>query len=110
MKKVLLTLAVVLGSMTLMAQQPERPILHNQFRDYVEFRKRQEMNFEKPNVQHKDGKVLITMSEEQFAKMRQIQMRQRGFHPIGFRQPTVCQNCKKCKKQMMKRKSPMKNF
>lgn len=110
MKKVLLTIAVVLGSFTLMAQQPERPILHNQFRDYVEFRKGQEMKFQRPNVEHKDGKVIITMSEEQFSKMKQMQMRQRGFQPIGFRQPTVCQNCKKCKKQMMKKKFPMRNF
>ena len=98
MKKMLLVIATIFGSMTLMAQQPKRPILHNQFRDYVEFRK----NEEKPKIEKKDGKVIITMSEQQFSrmqKMRQMQMRQRNFHQVKFRQPMVCENCKKCKKK-----------
>jgi len=35
----------------------QRP-LPNQFRDYVDFRMQQE----KPKVEHKDGKVIITMT------------------------------------------------
>jgi hypothetical protein len=115
MKKVLLTLAIAFGSLTLMAQQPEKPVLHNQFRDYVEFRKSQEMNFEKPNVEHKDGKVIITMSEKQFQnlqQMKRMEMRQRAFHQSNFRQPMVCENCKKCKKKMGEKKyqSPVRHF
>lgn len=103
MKKLFLTIAVALGSLTLMAQQPERPILHNQFRDYVEFRKNQE----KPQIEKKDGKVIITMSQEQFnrmQKMRQMQMRQRNFHQARFRPQMMCQNCKKCEKNSRPKK------
>jgi hypothetical protein len=101
MKKMLLVIATIFGSMTLMAQQPERPILHNQFRDYVEFRK----NEEKPKIEKKDGKVIITMSEQQFSrmqKMRQMQMRQRNFHQTRFKQQILCKNCKKCRKNPRK--------
>jgi len=38
MKKVFLVITAIFGSLTLMAQQPERPILHNQFRDFVDIR------------------------------------------------------------------------
>ena len=61
----------------------------DQFRDYVDFRKQQE----RPKIEHKDGKVVITMSEEQFKRMQQMRMnQQRGFHPIVMRQ----QACSKC--------------
>ncbi len=56
MKKMLLVIATIFGSMTLMAQKPKEPILHNQFRDFVEFRK----NEEKPKIEKKDG---ITLSD-----------------------------------------------
>lgn len=97
MKKVFLVITALFVSLTLMAQQPERPILHNQFRDFVEFQKSQE----KPKIEKKDGKVIITMSQAQFyqmQKMRQMQMRQRNFHQARFRPQMMCQNCKKCKK------------
>ena len=103
MKKMLLVIATIFGSMTLMAQQPERPILHNQFRDYVEFRK----NEEKPKIEKKDGKVVITMTIQQFnwmQKMRQMQMRQRNFHQTRFKQQILCKNCKKCRKNPKPRK------
>ena len=103
MKKMLLVIATIFGSMTLMAQQPERPILHNQFRDYVEFRK----NEEKPKIEKKDGKIVITMSEQQFSrmqKMRQMQMRQRNFYQTRFQQQNMCKNCKKCRKNPKPRK------
>ena len=98
MKKVFLVITAIFGSLTLMAQQPERPILHNQFRDFVKFQKLQE----KPKIEKKDGKVIITMSQEQFnrmQKMRQMRMRQGYFRQVNLRQPTECQNCKKCKKK-----------
>ena len=65
MKK-LLTLVAVLFTTVAMAQPPQRP-LPNQFRDYVDFRMQQE----KPKIEHKDGKVIITMTEQQFRTMRQ---------------------------------------
>jgi hypothetical protein len=98
MKKVFLVITAIFGSLTLMAQQPERPILRNQFRDFVEFQKLQE----KPKIEKKDGKVIITMSQAQFnrmQKMRQMRMRQGNFRQVNLRQPMVCQNCKKCKKK-----------
>ena len=103
MKKILLVIATIFGSITLMAQKPKEPILQNQFRDFVEFRK----NEEKPKIEKKDGKVIITMSEQQFyrmQKMRQMQMRQRNFHQTRFKQQNVCKNCKKCKKNLKPRK------
>lgn len=94
MKKILLVIATIFGSMTLMAQKPKEPILHNQFRDFVEFRK----NEEKPKIEKKDGKVVITMTVQQFTrmqKMRQMQMRQRKFHHTRFKQQNVCKKCRK---------------
>ena len=119
MKKVLLTLAVVFGTLSLMAQQPERQVLHNQFSDYVGFRKNQELKFEKPQIEKKDGKVIITMSEEQFNRMNQMKMGQSfgrpgfgrpgfgrpGFQHGNFRRPQICE---KCKRKMKSHKS--KNF
>ena len=103
MKKMLLVIATVFGSMTLMAQKPKEPILQNQFRDFVEFRK----NEEKPKIEKKDGKIVITMTVQQFTrmqKMRQMQMRQRNFHQTRFKQQNVCKNCKKCRKNPKPRK------
>ena len=103
MKKVFLVIAAIFGSLTLMAQKPKTPILHNQFRDFVEFRK----NEEKPKIEKKDGKIVITMSEQQFSrmqKMRQMQIRQRNFHQTRFKQQNVCKNCKKCRKNPKPRK------
>ena len=103
MKKVFLVITAIFGSLTLMAQQPERPILYNQFRDFVEFQKLQE----KPKIEKKDGKVIITMTVQQFTrmqKMRQMQMRQRNFHQTRFKQQNVCKNCKKCRKNPKPRK------
>ena len=103
MKKIFLVITAIFGSLTLMAQQPERPILHNQFRDFVEFQKLQE----KPKIEKKDGKVIITMTVQQFTrmqKMRQMQMRQRNFRQVNLKQPMECQNCKKCRKNVKPRK------
>ena len=86
MKNIFLTLAIVFGSFSLMAQNQRNQPVHNQFRDYVEFRQhqpegfRQGEKFEKPNIQRKDGKVIITMSEKQFEQMRKMrQHRQTHF-------------------------------
>jgi TolA-binding protein len=71
--KQLLTLVAVLFTTAAMSQPPMQRPLPNQFRDYVDFRKQQE----KPKVEHKDGKVVITMTEQQFRMMQQKRMRMR---------------------------------
>jgi len=71
--KQLLALVAVLFTTVAMAQPPMQRPLPNQFRDYVDFRKQQE----KPKIEHKDGKVTITMSEEQFRAIQQRRMRMR---------------------------------
>lgn len=89
---------------TLMAQ--------NQFRDYVDFRQGQ---FEKnrPQIEKKNGKVIITMSEEQFRMMnqkRQMMNRRPNFgpRPMGPRflpQQPVCEKCKRHMKKHNSRKN-----
>ena len=65
--KQLLTLVAVLFTTVAMSQPPMQRPLPNQFRDYVDFRMQQE----KPKVERKDGKVIITMTEQQFRMMQQ---------------------------------------
>ena len=75
MKKLILFVMMVFGSITLMAQ--------NQFRDYTEFKKA-EFEKNRPQIEHKDGKVIIIMSEEQFKRMGQMRM---GGRPMMGRPP-----------------------
>lgn len=58
---------MAITSYGVIAQPPMQRPLPNQFRDYVDFRKQQE----RPKVEHKDGKVIITMTEQQFRVMQQ---------------------------------------
>lgn len=84
MKKIILTLIVSLFAINIFSQPPMRRQLPNQFRDYIDFRKSQE----KPTIEHKDGKVIITMSEESFRVMqyRRMQMaRMNRRHVPGHR-------------------------
>lgn len=96
MKKILLLTLMVFGMTTLMAQ--------NQFRAYVSFRQEQ---FEKnrPQIEKKDGKVIITMSEEQFRMMnqrRQMMNRRPDFgpRPMGPRFSPQQPCCKKWERHM----------
>jgi hypothetical protein len=99
MKKILLTLVVVFVSLSLIAQQPETQILHNQFSDYVGFRKNHEFKFKKPQIERKDGNVIITISEMQFDRMNRMRMGGRfgrpGFQYGNFRRPQLCNRCKR---------------
>ena len=62
-------------------------LFRSQFRDYVDFRMQQE----KPKIEHKDGKVTITMTEQQFRVMQQ-RRRQVIMNHRGPQQPTCpCQ-------------------
>ena len=65
--KPLLTLVAILFTTVAIAQPPMQRPMPNQFRDFVDFK----MNQEKPKVEHKDGKVIITMTEERFKMMQQ---------------------------------------
>ncbi len=71
MKKLLLIALLAITSLGANAQPP-RPIQHplpNQFRDFVDHQQR----WERPQIEHKDGKVIITMSEQQF-RARQLRI------------------------------------
>ena len=93
MKKLTLILLSVLATLTLVAQPPMRPQgqrpLPNQFRDFVDHQQR--LKWERPQIEKKNGKVIITMSEEQFTRMRQMKQAQR-MRMANFRQPS-CQIC-----------------
>ena len=91
MKKIALILFGVFATLTLAAQPPMRPQgqrpLPNQFRDFVDHQQR--LNGERPQIERKDGKVIITMTEQQFRRMRQLRQAQR-IRMAQFQQP----NCK----------------
>ena len=82
--KQLLTIVAVLLSTIAMAQPPMQRPLPNQFRDFVDH----QQNWEKPNIVRKDGKVIITMTEQQFRAMqhRRMQMRRN----VPGRRPQMC--------------------
>ena len=96
MKKITLILFGVFATLTLAAQPPMRPQgvrpLPNQFRDFVDHQQRWEM--ERPQIEKKDGKVIITMSEEQFKRMQQMRMAQR-FRMAQHKQEPVCSKCQR---------------
>lgn len=94
MKKLFLILTIGLLSFSSEAQPPmgpqgQRP-LPNQFRDFVDHQQR--LNMERPQIEKKDGKVIITMSEEQYKRMQQMRMAQR-FRPANFNQQPCCGKC-----------------
>ena len=89
MKKLLLITLMVFGTMTLMAQ--------NQFRDYMDFKQGQLPPQERPQIEKKDGKVIITMSEEMFKRMqmnRGFMMANRHFGHT-HKPPFMCEMCKR---------------
>lgn len=91
MKKITTILLAVFATLTLAAQPPMRPQgqrpIPNQFRDFVDHQQR--FNGERPQIERKDGKVIITMTEQQFRRMRQLRMAQRN-RLAQFQQP----NCR----------------
>ena len=103
MKKILLTLLIGCCSFIVNAQPPQRP-LPNQFRDFVDHQQRIQM--ERPNIERKDGKVIITMSEEQYKRMQM--MRQRPPMMMARFQQQPC--CEKCQKHHKKPGRRVKNF
>ena len=94
MKTITTILFSVFATLTLAAQPPmgpqgQRP-LPNQFRDFVDHQQRWAM--ERPQIEKKDGKVIITMSEEQYKRMQQMRQAQR-FRQARFNQQPCCGNC-----------------
>jgi len=61
MKKTILIVMSLFATLTLVAQQPRgmRP-LPNQFRDFLDHQ--QGLERQRPHIEKKDGKVIITMS------------------------------------------------
>ena len=92
MKKLVLLMLGSIFTIALSAQPPmapQRP-LPNQFRDFVDHQQRLEM--ERPKIEKKDGKVIITMSEEQFRRMQMMRQSQK-FRMARFNQPSCCEKC-----------------
>ena len=106
MKKITTILLGVCATLTLAAQPQMRPqgerTLPNQFRDFVNHQQR--LNVGRPQIEKKDGKVIITMSEEQFKRMQQIREVQR-FRMTRHRIEPVCQRCEKHHGKPHRRKS-----
>ena len=96
MKKIILFLLGTFIGFAIAAQPPMRVEgqrhLPNQFRDFVDHQQR--LNMERPNIVKKDGKVIITMSEQQFERMREMKRRQ-NFRQTNFRNQSCCNhNCR----------------
>lgn len=108
MKKIVLTLIGVFALLTLIAQPPQRfqpqRQLPNQFRDFVDHQQR--MSFEKPEIKKENGKVIITMSEAQFEKMREMRMRQRNSMRHASFRFQHCDKCENSHKKHMKKRLP----
>lgn len=93
MKKTILIVMSLFATLTLIAQQPRnmRP-LPNQFRDFLDHQ--QGLERQRPQIEKKDGKVIITMSEEQFKRMQQMRAAQR-FRQVNNRPQLTCSKCKR---------------
>ena len=83
--KQLLTIVAILLSTVAMAQPPMQRPLPNQFRDFVDH----QQAWEKPNIVRKDGKVIITMTEQQFRAMQHHRRQMRRNAP-GHRPNVQC--------------------
>lgn len=94
MKKLISFVFGVFVTLSLAAQPPMGPRvegrpLPNQFRDFVDHQ--QKWNTERPKIEKKDGKVIITMSEDQFRRMQM--MRQRSPIVTARFQQHKCRKC-----------------
>lgn len=100
MKRTILIVMSLFATLTLVAQQPRgmRP-LPNQFRDFLDHQ--QGLERQRPQIEKKDGKVIITMSEEQFKRMQQMRAAQR----FRMAQHRPLPPCSKCEKKHLKHKS-----
>lgn len=100
MKNLLVIALLAITSLGANAQPPMQRPLPNQFRDFVDH----QQNWEKPNVVHKDGKVIITMTEQQFKVMQQRRRHMMMNRRPGLRHP-IPQTCP-CER----RQEPVRKF
>ena len=100
MKKIILMLFGVFVTLALTAQPLQRPV-PNQFRDFVNHQEK--WNTERPQIERKDGKVIITMTEEHFQKMRSMRHRQM-FQHVKYRPQPQCPKCEIRHKNHLKKK------
>ena len=93
MKKIMIIVMSLFATLTLVAQQPRglRP-LPNQFRDFLDHQ--QGLDRQRPQIEKKDGKVIITMSEDQFKRMQQMRVAQR-YRLANHRPQLTCSKCKR---------------
>ena len=93
MKNIMIIVMSLFATLTLVAQQPSglRP-LPNQFRDFLDHQ--QGLDRQRPQIEKKDGKVIITMSEEQFKRMQQMRAAQR-YRLANHRPQLTCSKCKR---------------
>ena len=71
MKHLLIIALMTITSIGANAQPPTQRPLPNQFRDYVDYSQGQE----RPTVERKDGKVVITMTQAQYRRMMRANRR-----------------------------------
>jgi hypothetical protein len=104
MKKIISFLITACVSLIIDAQPPSNPQrpLPNQFRDFVDHQQMVEMG--RPQIERKDGKVIITMSEMQFKRMQQMRMAQR-YRMAQHRPEPQCSKCKKHHRKPSKRRA-----
>lgn len=105
MKKIIIFVTCVIFTITLVAQPPMRRDLPrnlpNQFRDFVDHQQR--WSSEKPQIERKEGRVIITMTEDQFKRMKQNRINQRSRF-VRFKQEPPCPKCVKHHKEYSKKK------
>lgn len=86
----------LLVSLHLSAQPPRAGhsprVLPNQFRDFVDHQQRAQ--WPKPTVEHKEGVVIITVSESQYALLQE-RRRSGGFRPAAMPSRPPCRRCER---------------
>ena len=93
MKHLLIIALLTITSLGASAQPPMQRPLPNQFRDFVDHQRA----IERPQIERKDGKVVITMTEAQYKRMRRMKSNQRRntcrceSGPVAFRRPPFIQ-------------------
>jgi len=99
MKNIIFLVLISFFSLMSFAQPPQQRPLPNQFRDYVDFRQSQE----RPIIEHKNGNVIITMSEEAFRRMQIMRMNQRRqrFHSERLPMNHNCEICHPMNKKVL---------
>lgn len=87
MKKIFFTFSLLASTLILLGQQSPLP---NQFRDYLDH----QIQYEKPLLERKNGKVIITMTEEHFRMMRYMRiLKKRQLKRSIVKKDPICRKC-----------------